>query len=59
MAGPELIARPAPATVEGMVELGRFRGTGGLFFFSHHPWAGVVVLAIVIALVMYQGRNRR
>ena len=48
----------APGYVEGMVELGRPRH-GRLFFFSHHPVGRVVLLAIVIALVMYQSRNRR
>jgi hypothetical protein len=31
----------------------------GLFFMSHHPWVAVVVLAVIVALVIYQSRQRR
>jgi hypothetical protein len=33
--------------------------TRGLFFLSHHPWIGVVVLLVVGALVLYVQRNQR
>jgi hypothetical protein len=33
--------------------------TRGLFFFSHHPWIGVVVLVVLIGLALYMNRNRR
>jgi hypothetical protein len=31
----------------------------GLFFASNHPWVAVVVLAVVVALIVYQTRKRR
>lgn len=38
--------------------VGRARG---LFFLSHHPWVGLVVLLVVVALVLYVNhqQNRR
>lgn len=41
-------------TVEGLV--GRMRGA---FFLSHHPWIGVVVLAIAVATVLYLNRRQQ
>ncbi len=31
----------------------------GLFFLGNHPWVAVVVLAVVVALIVYQTRKRR
>jgi hypothetical protein len=31
----------------------------GMFYLSHHPWVGVVVLLVVVALVLYVQRNQR
>jgi hypothetical protein len=36
--------------------VGRMRG---MFYLSHHPWVGVVVLLVVVALVLYVQRNQR
>lgn len=32
--------------------------TRGLFFLSHHPWIGVLVLAVLVGLVLYVNRRR-
>ena len=37
--------------------VGRMRG---MFFLSHHPWVGVVLLVVLVALVLYLNqRNQR
>ena len=37
--------------------VGRMRG---MFFLSHHPWVGVVLLVVLVALVLYlKQRNQR
>jgi hypothetical protein len=36
--------------------VGRMRG---MFFLSHHPWVGVVVLAILVAVVLATNKSRR
>ena len=41
-----------------MSELVRLRGFRGMFFLSHHPWAAVLVLAIVVAVILWQQKQR-
>ena len=41
-----------------MTELVPLRSLRGMFFLSHHPWAAVLVLAIVVAVVLVQQRRR-
>ena len=37
--------------------VGRMRG---MFFLSHHPWVGVALLVVLVALVLYLNqRNQR
>ena len=42
-----------------MTDAARLRGTGGLFFLSHHPWALVVILGVVALVAYYQNQRRR
>ncbi len=35
--------------------VGRMRG---VFFLSHHPWVGVVVLAVLVVLVLYLNQRK-
>lgn len=42
-----------------MTDLTTLRGTGVLFFLSHHPWIAVVLIAVVIAVLYFQNQKRR
>ena len=52
------MSAPVSAPVTELVsEVGRMRG---MFFMSHHPWIGVVVLIVLVGLVLVLNqRNQR